>query len=190
MPRNGKVVRDRLRQAALELFAEHGFDQTTTERIAARAGVTERTFFRHFADKREVVFGGEGELQAELAQAIAAAPAQAGPLPVLRLAFRALVPRIERGRPVSELANRVVAVTPALQERQLAKWAAMVVLVADALRARGVDADVAQVCAQVGTNMCMIALKRWNDDPSAGVAAELDRAFDELHEASNALGTK
>lgn len=190
MPRSGAQARARLREAALDLYAEQGYDATTTAQIAARAGVTERTYFRHFADKREVVFGGEAETQQELARAIAAAPAQLEPLPVLRLAFQALVPRIERNRSVTELANRVVAVTPALQERQLAKWATIVVFVTDALRARGVDANVAQVCAQVGANMCMIALKRWNDDPSAGLEAELDRAFDELRQASNALGTK
>lgn len=190
MPRDGKVVRDRLRQAALELFAERGFDQTTTERIAARAGVTERTFFRHFADKREVVFGGEGEQQETLVRALAAVPAHVEPLPAIRQAFHELMPLIERNRPVAVLAARVIAVTPPLQERQLAKWAAITSLVTEALRARGADAHTAQLCAQVGTHTCMIALTRCNDDPSADLDAELDRAFDELREASTALGTK
>ena len=52
-------ARGRLMQAALELYGERGFEQTTVAEIAQRAGLTERTFFRHFADKREVLFSGE-----------------------------------------------------------------------------------------------------------------------------------
>ena len=180
-------MRDRLQQSALELFVEHGFDQTTTESIAARAGVTERTYFRHFADKREVFFGGVAELRDELTRAVAAVPANVEPLPTLRAAFHDVVPLLERNRPLAELRTRVIAVTPALQERELAKVAALVTLLADALQARGVDASVAQLCAQVGMSICGIATKRWMDDSSAGLPAEIDRAFRELHAASGAL---
>ena len=72
MPRNGDEARNRLRHAALELFAENGFDQTTAAQIAARAGVTERTFFRHFPDKREVLFDGQDIFGTALARAIGA----------------------------------------------------------------------------------------------------------------------
>src|SRR5579875_2678878 len=70
----------RLEQAALALYAERGFDETTVAEIAARAGLTERTFFRHFADKREVLFGGSGELEKRMVAAVAGAPALAGPV--------------------------------------------------------------------------------------------------------------
>jgi AcrR family transcriptional regulator len=70
MPRNGEKVRRRLQQAALELFGERGYEETTAANIAAKAGVTERTFFRHFADKRDVLFGGETELGDVLATAV------------------------------------------------------------------------------------------------------------------------
>lgn len=190
VPRSGKVVRDRLQQAALELFIEHGFDQTTTDRIAARAGVTERTYFRHFADKREVLFDGEAQLRDELTQALAAVPVHVEPLPALRIAFHDVVPLIERNRPVSELRARVIAVTPALQEREVAKVAALVTFLADALKARGVDARIAQLCAQVGMNICAIATKRWMHDASAGLDAELECAFHQLYEVSGALSAK
>ena len=71
--------RGRLQEAALALFSEHGFDQTTAAEIAARAGLTERTFFRHFADKREVLFGGSEVLQERIVSDVAAAPASMGP---------------------------------------------------------------------------------------------------------------
>ena len=187
MPRSGKIVRDRLQQAALELFIEHGFDQTTTERIAARAGVTERTYFRHFADKREVLFGGEAELREELAQALAAIPRQVEPLPALKDAFHGVVPLLVRNRPIAKLRARVIGVTPALQEREVAKAAALVTLIADALEARGVDARTAQLFGQVGTSICVVAMKRWMDDSSEGLDAEIERAFHELREASKAL---
>jgi AcrR family transcriptional regulator len=190
VPRSGKVVRDRLRQAALELFIEHGFDQTTTERIAARAGVTERTYFRHFTDKREVLFDGEAQLRDELTRALAVVPAQVEPLPALRAAYHEVVPLLERNRPVLELRARIIAVTPALREREVAKVAASVALLTDALKARGVDARIAQLCAQVGVNTFAIAAQRWMHDPSAGLDAELECAFHELHEASSALSAK
>src|SRR4051812_5557079 len=73
-------ARGRLTRAALELYLDPGYEQTTVADIAARAGVTERTFFRHFADKREVLFDGSAEFQATVLAAIAAAPATASAL--------------------------------------------------------------------------------------------------------------
>src|ERR1700679_2432751 len=93
-----KDVRLRLQRAALELYAERGFDRTTTADIAALAGVTERTYFRHFPDKREVLFDGEAELLSALAGAVLAAPADLPPLPALLAAFLSVVPTFERDR--------------------------------------------------------------------------------------------
>ncbi|MDE3177201.1 MAG: helix-turn-helix transcriptional regulator, partial [Pseudomonadota bacterium] len=75
MPRSGEDSRRRLQKAAFDLFEERGYDQTTAAEIAARAGVTERTFFRHFPDKKEVLFAGEAAFRATLTAAVAAAPA-------------------------------------------------------------------------------------------------------------------
>src|ERR1700761_7340762 len=72
--------RGRLQEAARALYAERGFDQTTAAQIAVRAGVTERTFFRHFADKREVLFGGSALLQERIVASVAGAPPDAGPM--------------------------------------------------------------------------------------------------------------
>ncbi|WP_269857521.1 TetR family transcriptional regulator [Streptomyces sp. RPT161] len=187
MPRSGEEVRQRLQQAALELYLERGFDQTTTENIATRAGVTERTFFRHFADKREVFFDGEAQLRDVLTRAVAAVPAGTKPLPTLRAAFHEAVPLFEQNRPVTEPRSRVIATTAALQERALAKGAALVRALTDALRARGVDEQLAMLCAQVGMDTCTIAFRGWMDDPSEGLHAQLDRAFRELRLAAAAL---
>ena len=87
MPKNRVAVHRSLQQAALELFRERGYEQTTAAEIAARAGVTERTFFRHFADKRDVLFDREASVQTALTEAIAGAPADLAPMQVLLLVF-------------------------------------------------------------------------------------------------------
>src|SRR5580692_2342825 len=113
--------RGRLQEAALALYSERGFDQTTAAQIADRAGVTERTYFRHFADKREVLFDGEDDLKGVLADSVEAAPAGLVPLDVLRIAFLASVPLFVAGRAVAEQRARIIDTTPALLERANAK---------------------------------------------------------------------
>ncbi|MDT7728991.1 MAG: hypothetical protein QOI21_5567 [Actinomycetota bacterium] len=187
MPRNSDEVRLRLQEAALELYLERGYDKTTAGDIAGRAGVTERTFFRHFADKREVFFDGEAQLRELLTGAVAAVPAGTKPLPTLRAAFHQAVPLIEHNLPVTEQRFPVIIATPALQERALAKNAALVGALTDALRARGVAEQLAALCAQVGMDTYSIAIRRWGADRADDLHVHLDRAFTDLRLAANAL---
>lgn len=187
MPRNGDEVRLLLQEAALELYLERGYDKTTAGDIAARAGFTERTFFRHFADKREVFFGGEAQLRDLLTGAVAAVPAGTRPLPTLRAAFHQAVPLIERNLPVTERRMPVIVATPALKERALAKSAALVAALTDALQARGVAEPLAVLCAQVGMDTYSIAIRRWWTDRTDDLHTHLDRAFTDLRLAANAL---
>ena len=160
VPRDRRVVRDRLQRAALELFSERGFDGTTTEQIAARAGVTERTYFRHFPDKREVLFAAEDELRTVTVDALRSVPGDLEPLPALRAAFHGVVPLIERNRPLAELRAPVLMAAPALLEREHAKTAALVELVAAGLHVRGVDPRVALLSARVGMAAFSTAMSR------------------------------
>jgi AcrR family transcriptional regulator len=187
MPRSGEAARRRLLQAALDLFAEHGFDQVTVEAIAARAGVTERTFYRHFSDKREMFFDGEGELRDVLTRAVAQVPHGTKPLPALRAAFRDAVPLFERNRPVTERGAHLIDETPALRERALAKRALLVDALTGALRARGVDARTAPLLAQVGMDTFAAATHRWMRDGSVPLGDHIDHAFRELRLAAAAL---
>ena len=180
MPRNGEPARRRLQQAALELFCERGYEQTTTSAIAARAGVTERTFFRHFPDKREVLFDGQITLKEALTSAIAKAPETLQPLEILYWAFRSVEQVLEDNRPFSVPRQLVIAKTPALQERELAKEAALTEAVILALRQRGVDARLATLAAQTGWAAFHYAVVCWFTDPSCQLRAHLDNAFDEL----------
>ncbi|MFC6487274.1 TetR family transcriptional regulator [Nitratireductor sp. GCM10026969] len=172
--------------AALELFSENGFDQTTAAQIAARAGVTERTFFRHFPDKREVLFDGQGTLSAALSDAIAKLPLGLPPIEMLRQAFSSIVEPLEQNRRVSEPRQHIIAATPALQERELAKHAALVHAVADALRKHGVEPKRADLAAQAGLAVLSYAFRSWFADPASGLADHLDHAFAELQNLSSA----
>ncbi|GAA3547050.1 TetR family transcriptional regulator [Amycolatopsis ultiminotia] len=180
-------MRKRLQEAALELYLERGYDKTTGADIAARAGVTERTFFRHFTDKREVFFDGEAELRELLTGAVAEVPPDTRPLPALRTAFHQAVPLIERNLPVTERRAPVIAATPALQERALTKTASLVAALTEALQARGVAEPLAALCAQVGMDTYSIAIRRWGADRTDDLHTHLDRAFTDLRLAGNAL---
>src|SRR6185312_2499630 len=126
MPRSGADARRRLREAALELFRERGYDATTTAEIAARAGVTERTFFRHFPDKREALFDGEAAFRAALSDGVLSAPADATPMAALLHAFAAVEQMLVDNRAFSVPRAEVIARSPALQERVLMKTAGLI----------------------------------------------------------------
>ena len=181
MPRSGKDARRRLQQATLELFRERGYDATTTAEIAARAGVTERTFFRHFPDKREALFDGEEAFRDALSDAVAAAPEGLGPMDALLCAFRSVEPMLERNRPFTEPRQEIIARTPPLQERVLTKTANLTGALSAALGRRGVEDGLATLAAQVGMAALGYAAKAWFDDPMPGLDAHLRRAFDRLH---------
>src|SRR6201986_4399505 len=151
MSRGEPNARGRLEQAAAELFAERGFDQTTVADIATRAGLTERTFFRHFADKREVLFSGQEQFQAAFVDAVAAAPATATPVAAGAGGLEA-AGNLLQGR--SELAPHrqvIIDAHPDLQERELIKMARLGTAVAAALRERGVPEPAATPSADSGT---------------------------------------
>lgn len=178
MPRSGEDARRRLQQAALELFQERGYDATTTAEIAARAGVTERTFFRHFPDKREALFDGEEAFRDALAASVLAAPADAGPLAALRFAFAAVAPTLAANRAFSGPRQAVVAQSPALQERVLTKTAGLTTALASALQRRGVDPAAATLAAQVGMAAFSYAAQSWFADPDTPMDTHLARAFE------------
>lgn len=180
MPRSGKEARRRLQQAAIELYLERGFDAVTTAQIAERAGVTERTYFRHFTDKREVLFDGENRLAEALTTALADVPEGLPPLPSLLQAFRAVVPMLEANRHISAPLSRVVISTPALRERQVAKGAHLVEILTDALNDRGVDRGLAVLATLTGWAMLAEAMRRWMLDPSDGLEAQVEQGFRQL----------
>lgn len=154
--------RGRLQEAALTLFTERGFDQTTAAEIAARAGLTERTFFRHFADKREVLFGGSDLLKDRIVSGVEGAPTSDGPLDAVVRGLDAAASMLgDFRRDLSRQRQAVIADNPELRERELAKLADSAAAVADALRERGVGEPQAVIAAETGMTLLRVALQRW-----------------------------
>jgi len=174
-------ARGRLEQAAMELYVERGFEQTTVAEIAERAGLTERTFFRHFADKREVLFAGAGMLQEFLVSGVAGAPDSVPPIEAVAAALEAAGALLQERRDYSRQRQAVIAANPALQERELIKLASLATALADALRQRGVTEPAASLTAEAGIAVFRIAFGRWLDETNERDLPDLIRSsLDEL----------
>ena len=157
-------ARERLAQAALDLYAERGFEQTTVAEIAKRAGLTERTFFRHFADKREVLFAGGSDLQELMVNGVLGAPASAAPIDAVAAGLRAGGEVLQQRREFARQRQAVIVASAELQERELIKLASLAAALADALRRRGVAEPAASLTAQAGIAVFRVAFERWVDE--------------------------
>ncbi|MDH6117274.1 helix-turn-helix domain-containing protein [Kitasatospora sp. GAS204B] len=174
-------ARGRLQQAAFELYVERGYGQTTVAEIAKRAGLTERTFFRHFADKREVLFGGARALEELLATAVTGAPDTAPPIDAISAALEAVGAEFQGGREGSRQRQTIIAAHPELQERELIKLAALASALADALRGRGVPDPAASLAAEAGIAVFKVGFERWlQQDAERELSAVLRESLDEL----------
>jgi AcrR family transcriptional regulator len=174
--------RGRLQEAALDLYSERGFDQTTAAQIAAQTGLTERTFFRHFADKREVLFGGSALLQERIVAGVAGAPPDSGALDAVACGLAAAADMLgEFRRDLSRKRQEVIAANPELRERELAKLADYATAVAAALRQRGVGEPRATFAAEAGMTVLREAIRRWAcEDDARDLAAIMRDSVAEL----------
>jgi AcrR family transcriptional regulator len=174
--------RGRLQEAALALYSERGFDHTTAAQIADRAGLTERTFFRYFADKREVIFGGSDLLKERIVAGVAGAAATAGPLDAVSSGLDAAAGMLgEFRRDLSLQRQAVIAANPELRERELAKLADYSTAVAAALTQRGVSEPQATLAADAGMTVLRVAIQRWaGGDDSRDLAAIMRDSLAEL----------
>jgi AcrR family transcriptional regulator len=154
-------ARGRLERAAMELYVERGFEQATVAEIAARAGLTERTFFRHFADKREVLFAGAGQLQDFLVSTLASSPDSVAPIDAVAAALEAAGALLQERRDYARQRQAIIAANAELQERELIKLAALATALAGTLRRRGVADPAASLAAEAGIAVFRIAFERW-----------------------------
>jgi AcrR family transcriptional regulator len=165
----------------MELYVERGFDQTTVAEIAARAGLTERTFFRHFADKREVLFAGAIQLQEFLVKTLASAPDSATPIDAVAAAFEAAGALLQERRDFAWQRQAIIAANAELQERELIKLAALASAMTDTLRQRGVRDPAASLAAEAGIAVFKIAFERWAGETSqADLPQVIRESLDEL----------
>jgi AcrR family transcriptional regulator len=183
-------ARERLVRAAVELFAEQGYEATTVNEIAERAGgLTKTTFFRHFTDKREVLFAGQEIHGRIVAEAIAGAPESATPLEMAGLALDRLASSFtEDRREIARRLRAVIAKSAELQERSASKQAVLGESMAQALRERGVPPLVADLAAEVGARAFYGALERWTSSADQRTLVDYAREiFGELKAAISVL---
>lgn len=179
-------ARGRLERAAIELFAEQGFAETTVPQIAERAGVTTRTFFRHFADKREVLFGGEDELAKLVAELIADGPRDRSAIDTVEHALKAAAEsQFEPRRASMRRWREIVRVEPALQERGLSKQRVLVAAVVQALVDRGIDAQAAELSAGAAFVAFESAAGAWAADSrgARSLAGYFEDAIERMRQA-------
>ncbi len=158
-------ARERLQAAALELFATRGFEQTTTAEIAQAVGLTERTFFRHFSDKREVFFYGQEHFLQAFLNGVDAAPPVASPLEIVDSALRSAAAFFpDERRPYSRLRQSVIDQNPPLQERERHKISGVATAVAEKLRSRGIAEPAATLAAESAATVFGIAFAQWIRD--------------------------
>ena len=186
MPRWEPDARERFVAAALELFTDQGYDETTVAQIAERAGLTKSTFFRHFSDKREVLAAGQETLSRLLADGVSAAPAGASPLAAVAAgldnASSAMTPF---NRELGPRLEAVIATSGELQERAVLKRVGMAAAIADALRGRGVDESSAFMAAELGVLAFKVGFDEWIADDNERDLAELTSSA--LHRFKTAM---
>jgi AcrR family transcriptional regulator len=178
-------ARGRLIDSALELYAERGFEQTTALEIAQRAGVTERTFFRYFADKREVLFDGSNQLQQLAVDAIASAPADHTPIDMVGSAMQSAASILEGNHTYARRRAAVIVSNPSLLERELLKLSTLASAVAEALRLRGVPDLTASLAAEAGVAVFKIGFQAWiSGDETLELAHCIHQALGQLKDVT------
>ncbi|HUX70765.1 MAG TPA: TetR family transcriptional regulator [Cellulomonadaceae bacterium] len=169
-------ARERLQAAALELYAARGFEQTTAADVAESVGLTERTFFRYFADKREVLFDGQDRFRQAFLDGVAAAPAGASAFEVVAVAVLAASSFFpDERRSFARLRQAVIVANPGLQERELLKMAGLADAVAGALRARGTREPQATLAAETCMTAFGVAFRQWIAPPEERSLADIAR---------------
>jgi AcrR family transcriptional regulator len=168
-------------ERAIRTYGERGFENTIVAEIAARVGLTERTFFRHFADKREVLFSGADALQELLVSNVAAAPDSVAPIDVVGAALEAAGGLFQERREFARQRAAIIAANAELRERELIKLASLASAIAGALRQRGVADPSASLSAEAGIAVFRIAFEQWVEETNQRDLSELIReSLDEL----------
>ncbi len=183
MPRWEAGADERLVQAAYELYFERGFEDVTVAEIAARAGLTKRTFFRYFADKREVLFSGSSAFQESVVAGIIRAPEAAAPIDSVVAALAAGGTGLTERGEGARYRQRLIDTSTDLQEREMIKMAVLTGAISDALQLRSVPEATATLTAQAGVTVFKTAFERWaNRKGSIEFSPLIHEALDELRD--------
>jgi len=182
-------ARERLQTAALVLYAARGFEQTTAADIAQAAGLTERSFFRYFADKREVLFDGQDRFQQGFLDGVAAAPPDASAVDAVAFALHDVATFFPDDRRTSSRTRQsVIVANPGLQERELLKLASLSERIAGALRERGISEPQATLAAQTCVTAFGVAFRQWIAEGEVRPLTDIEEeVLDELRALMSAV---
>lgn len=184
MPRWDPSAEDRLRDAALVLFLERGYENVTVTDITDHAGLTRRTFSRYFADKRDVLFAGSERLPEVISHAVLSTDPGLAPAQALLAGLASTGATLAKYVPRSPERRRIVAGSAELQERERTKMAAVTDALTQALRSRGASEAAAQLLADVGVAVFRAAFARWTEEPDgAEFPVYIQQAAAELTDA-------
>ncbi|MGH9123056.1 MAG: TetR family transcriptional regulator [Acidimicrobiales bacterium] len=173
-------ARARLEEAAFDLYEEGGFDRTTVAEIAERAGLAERTFFRYFTDKKEVLFSGAETLTEQVVSAVTNAPAVASPVQAAKAGLEAAAALLQDRRPFAIRRQRIIAASPELEERELIKLSMLARSVAAALSGRGVTDSAASLTAEASMAVFREAFQSWIRGEDVPFTEVMESSWDQL----------
>ena len=185
-------ARERLVAAAVDLFTEQGYDDTTVAQIAERAGTTRSTFFRYFPDKRDLLAAGQETLSRLLVEGIADAPEGASPLEAVAAGLERVSSAMgQMNRELGPRLKAAIAASAELQERDALKRVGLAAAMTTALVARGVPDPTAQLAGELGVLAFKRGYAKWSEgdrDGKEGLAQHTLAALEELRAASASLG--
>jgi AcrR family transcriptional regulator len=161
MPRWEQGSAERMKQAAMELFEEQGFEATSAVQIAERARVTTRTFFRYFPDKDEILFADADVLNEALVQELLRTPDLTQPLQAVVRTLTGYDWEKLGSREVLRRRSLMITSNPRLLERDLIKQHQMADGFRQALCERGIDPDIADLAASTGSQIFRTAYRKW-----------------------------
>ncbi|MGH2849297.1 MAG: TetR/AcrR family transcriptional regulator [Solirubrobacteraceae bacterium] len=173
--------------AAIVLFDQQGYEVTTIAQIAEAAGLTKRTFFRHFSDKREVLFSGSQELEHRWLEGMAGAPVDATPLTAVMAGLDPVAEMFVERHAFARVRSGIIAANPELQERELIKLHRLAGAITAALRDRGVESNAAILAAEAGVTVFHVAFGRWvEQDDQTAFRRLIDESLNELRSVTAA----
>ncbi|MEH7912079.1 TetR/AcrR family transcriptional regulator [Rhizobium laguerreae] len=164
MVQRAENARERFEHAAYQLFGERGYAATTVPEIASKAGLTERTFYRYFTDKREVMFWRAGDHQMSIANEMAKARTGEPSLTMVARAFESIAPFIDGNRAIVKLRQRLISAHEDLQERELMKLHKLSCAIDLALQQKGIRSTASRAVAEIGAAVWKVALENWHAD--------------------------
>ena len=173
--------KEKLQVAAAKLFMKKGYENTTVQEIASLAGVTERTFFRQFKDKSDVLFDTSNTMGQRVAAFITDNfDVEQKPLKLAVDGFASISDYFDGSRERVLARNQIIQSNPDLQERELLKRQVLIESVTNALLVK-FDSELSELAARFAVEIFHMAFRKWIESAEKGFAEQVLAVY-ELYE--------